>query len=396
MGRGLAASGTAHRSRRRAARRAHRRRRRLSRRAAATRAASTHTTRAPTAGIGCPTCRCPSTMPPLRPGAGRVVVVGGYGEDRAPLRAAFVFDGNRWRGSHHRPRSGQRPLPRRRPTAVSGSSAAERGPASRTNALSLDLKTLRWRDGPRAATTRAPGGDGTRRTRLRPRRTPRRLRHQPRDGRGLRPGTNRWSKLPDLPDPRGGTGAAALAGRIVSVGGESPGGTNATVWTSVSRGRPVGARSRPPHAASRPRRRRAARAGVGDRRRPEAGSHRERRCRSRSRSLIVGSRLVVTKTARRRHTPVTDEGIAWNQGTGVPLGVVVVSGSCAEPSDGSVRDGRSHDAPEEPEPEGARDHEADDRQQVEPEQVRTVLGQHADQGRANEATEDRRARLRSG
>jgi N-acetylneuraminic acid mutarotase len=31
--------------------------------------------------------------------------------------------------------------------------------------------------------------------------------------------------LPLVPDPRGGTGAAALAGRVVSVGGEEPGGT---------------------------------------------------------------------------------------------------------------------------------------------------------------------------
>jgi Kelch motif len=44
------------------------------------------------------------------------------------------------------------------------------------------------------------------------------------------PGTNRWERLPDLPDPRGGTGAAAVGGRIVSVGGESPPGTNRTVW----------------------------------------------------------------------------------------------------------------------------------------------------------------------
>ena len=28
---------------------------------------------------------------------GRVVVVGGYGPDRAPLRAAFLYDGSRWR-----------------------------------------------------------------------------------------------------------------------------------------------------------------------------------------------------------------------------------------------------------------------------------------------------------
>jgi len=44
------------------------------------------------------------------------------------------------------------------------------------------------------------------------------------------PRTNRWSRLPDLPTPRGGTGAAAVAGRIVSVGGESPQGTERGVW----------------------------------------------------------------------------------------------------------------------------------------------------------------------
>jgi non-specific serine/threonine protein kinase len=44
------------------------------------------------------------------------------------------------------------------------------------------------------------------------------------------PARDRWTRLPDLPDPRGGTGAAAIAGRVVSVGGESPPGTNRTVW----------------------------------------------------------------------------------------------------------------------------------------------------------------------
>ena len=44
------------------------------------------------------------------------------------------------------------------------------------------------------------------------------------------PRTSRWSRLPDLPSPRGGTGAAAIGGRIVSVGGESPQGTERAVW----------------------------------------------------------------------------------------------------------------------------------------------------------------------
>jgi non-specific serine/threonine protein kinase len=46
-----------------------------------------------------------------------------------------------------------------------------------------------------------------------------------------------WRPLADLPDPRGGTGAAAIAGRIVSIGGESPSGTAASVWSLRPGGR---------------------------------------------------------------------------------------------------------------------------------------------------------------
>jgi len=40
-----------------------------------------------------------------------------------------------------------------------------------------------------------------------------------------RPGDRSWRRLQPVPDPRGGNGAAGLAGLIVSVGGEEPGGT---------------------------------------------------------------------------------------------------------------------------------------------------------------------------
>lgn len=97
-------------------------------------------------------------------------------------------------------------------------------------ALALDLRTLRWRvvRGPRprehlAAT--ALGGKvyaiGGRRagydTNLA-------------TVEAYDPRANRWRRLPDLPSARGGTGAAAIAGRIVSVGGESPRGTDRIVW----------------------------------------------------------------------------------------------------------------------------------------------------------------------
>jgi N-acetylneuraminic acid mutarotase len=44
------------------------------------------------------------------------------------------------------------------------------------------------------------------------------------------PGTKSWRRLPPVPDSRGGTGAAAAAGSIVSVGGEAPSGTIASVY----------------------------------------------------------------------------------------------------------------------------------------------------------------------
>jgi N-acetylneuraminic acid mutarotase len=44
------------------------------------------------------------------------------------------------------------------------------------------------------------------------------------------PGAKRWRRLPDVPGARGGTGAAVAAGSLVSVGGEEPAGTIASVY----------------------------------------------------------------------------------------------------------------------------------------------------------------------
>jgi len=43
------------------------------------------------------------------------------------------------------------------------------------------------------------------------------------------PAVGRWTKLPDLPTPRGGLGAAVVGGRLLTVGGESPTGVFDTV-----------------------------------------------------------------------------------------------------------------------------------------------------------------------
>jgi hypothetical protein len=44
------------------------------------------------------------------------------------------------------------------------------------------------------------------------------------------PASNRWREIPRVPGRRGGTAAAAVAGRLVSAGGEQPGGTIRTVF----------------------------------------------------------------------------------------------------------------------------------------------------------------------
>jgi N-acetylneuraminic acid mutarotase len=49
------------------------------------------------------------------------------------------------------------------------------------------------------------------------------------DFESYRPGARSWTRLPPVPDPRGGTGAAGVNGQIVSVGGEEPQGTIAEV-----------------------------------------------------------------------------------------------------------------------------------------------------------------------
>jgi len=168
---------------------------------------------------------------------GRVVVVGGYDTTRTPLRAAFLYDGRRWRALP--------PPPEERAAAAAAATADGRvwvvGGRTRdglaTRMLSLDLRTLRWSSlpGPRPREHLAATALGGRVYAL--------------GGRlagydtnlatveAFVPRRRAWQRLPDLPDPRGGTGAAAIAGRIVSIGGESPIGTHASVWSLRPGGR---------------------------------------------------------------------------------------------------------------------------------------------------------------
>jgi N-acetylneuraminic acid mutarotase len=162
--------------------------------------------------------------------AGKVYVVGGYGADRRPLRAAFSFDGRAWQ------RLPAPPEARGAAAAAATSAGKVYVVGGRTAAglaittLVLDVRTQRWSK--LAGTTPrehlAATALGGRVYAVAGRRA------------GydtnlsivevLDPATRRWRTLPSVPSTRGGTAAAAIAGRIVSVGGEEPAGAIADVW----------------------------------------------------------------------------------------------------------------------------------------------------------------------
>jgi N-acetylneuraminic acid mutarotase len=161
--------------------------------------------------------------------AGRAYVLGGYSGTGATLRTAFVLENGAWRAL---PRM---PFPRaaagvgvsgRRIVVAGGIGDSRR--LART-ALVFDFRARRWSSAPGptprehlgvtslagtiyAVAGRTAGLD----TNL--------LQFE-----SWRPGQVRWQRLQPIPDSRGGTGAAALRGQIVSVGGEEPDGTIAEV-----------------------------------------------------------------------------------------------------------------------------------------------------------------------
>ena len=161
---------------------------------------------------------------------GRPYVLGGYTVDGMPLRTALVLDRGRWRALPRMPFA----------RAAAGAGVADGkiivaggvtlgAQRLARNALSFDLRTRRWSvvPGPTprehlgvtslagtvyAIAGRTSGLDTN-------------LLHFE----SYRPGAKRWTRLAPVPDARGGTGAAALLGHIVSAGGEEPAGTIAEV-----------------------------------------------------------------------------------------------------------------------------------------------------------------------
>jgi hypothetical protein len=161
---------------------------------------------------------------------GRLYVLGGYTVDGLPLRMVFVLERGRWRTL---PR-----MPYARAAAggaVAGNKIVVAGGVTTgatrlaRNALSFDLRTKRWSvvPGPTprehlgvtslAGIVYAVGG--------RTSGLDTNLLHFE----SYRPGDTSWTRLAPVPDSRGGTGAAALLGQVVSAGGEEPAGTIAEV-----------------------------------------------------------------------------------------------------------------------------------------------------------------------
>ena len=160
---------------------------------------------------------------------GRLYVVGGYGSNRRPLRHAFVFSSGAWRALP--------PLPEPRAAAgaaivgtrlyvVGGVDAA--GLARR--AFVLDLTRRRWSSipGPTPREHLAVTAVGGRVYALAGRTGG--LGSNLRVFEAYAARARRWRRLPPVPGPRGGTAAAAVGRTIVSVGGEEPQGTIATVY----------------------------------------------------------------------------------------------------------------------------------------------------------------------
>jgi N-acetylneuraminic acid mutarotase len=160
---------------------------------------------------------------------GLLYVFGGYRSDRQPVKLALVFDRGKWRRL--------RDLPAVR--AAAGAAAAFGklyvvggvGPNGLAkNAFVYDVRSRRWTTipGPTPREHLAVTTSGGRVYAIAGRTA------------GIDtnltlnevydPKSRSWKRLAPVPEPRGGTGAAAIATTIVSVGGEQPGGTIGSVY----------------------------------------------------------------------------------------------------------------------------------------------------------------------
>lgn len=160
---------------------------------------------------------------------GGLYVVGGYGATGA-RRSVYVLSGGRWRTL--------RPMPRAR--AAAGAAVIRgrlyvvggvvRSGLLARSAYALDISHGRWTTipGPTAREHLAVTTDGRRIYAVAGRTAG--IDTNLSVFESYTPGARAWQRLPRVPEPRGGTGAAFLCGHLISVGGEAPPGTIGSVY----------------------------------------------------------------------------------------------------------------------------------------------------------------------
>ena len=167
---------------------------------------------------------------------GRAIVVGGYFARASPSNRAFVLERERWRELPRMP-AGRAAAG----AAVIGDTlyvVAGVGPRGLARAaFALDLRRNRWRQipGPTPREHLAVTATGGRVYALAGRKAG--LDTNLRTLESWKPGARRWTRLPPVPGARGGTGATAVGRTIVSIGGEAPSGTIASVYAYDTRTR---------------------------------------------------------------------------------------------------------------------------------------------------------------
>lgn len=185
-------------------------------------------------------------LPPLPAGVnhaaaaawrGRLLVVGGYVARGRPTRAAYELVRGRWRALPLLP--GPRAA---HGAAVVGDRLYVVGGVTGPGALArrtlvLDLRTRRWTSiaGPTPREHLAVAAVGGRVYALGGRLAG--IDTNLKTLEVLDPRSRAWRGLPGIPHPRGGTGAAARGTELVSVGGEEPSGTIASVYAYGTRTR---------------------------------------------------------------------------------------------------------------------------------------------------------------
>ena len=190
-----------------------RRPRRASRSTAARRAVPTRTRRRATAGVASPTSRSASITRWRSESAGKPYVLGGYTvSGRDPAHSLRARERGMARASAHAVPARSRGRRRRR-AADRRRRRNRRGPPARPERARLRPAHAALVDRPGPDAPRASGRDVLRRHRLRGRRVGRPVSTRTScTSSRCRPGDRALERLQPIPDPRGGTGAAALAG----------------------------------------------------------------------------------------------------------------------------------------------------------------------------------------